>query len=179
MHAGFADREQAMNWEAVSAITEVAGLIAIIASLIYIGAQSKQANDHATAASETAWIESLNQILDRWVHDEHTASVLRQGFGSFNGLPKPDQAIFQMRVGSLVNHWLLANQLSEKGLLAPRISAEMHELVIAALSTPGGLEYWEYDSKTTPDGVELLETVKERQGKQPTWIELMPWWGPD
>ena len=168
-----------MNWEAVSAITEVAGLIAIVASLIYIGAQSKQANDHATAASETAWIESLNQILDRWVHDEHTASVLRQGFGSFNGLPKPDQAIFQIRVGSLVNHWLLANQLSEKGLLAPRISAEMHELIIAALSTPGGLEYWEYDSKTTPDGVKLLETVKERQGKQPTWIDLMPWWGPD
>ena len=168
-----------MNWEAVSAITEVAGLIAIIASLIYIGAQSKQANAHATAASETSWIESLNQIIGGWVHDEHTTSVLRQGFGSFDGLTKSDQAIFQMRVGGLVNHWLLARQLSEKGLLAPKLSTEIHKLVVAALSTPGGLEYWEYDSKTTPDGVELLETVKETQGKQPTWIELMPWWGPD
>ena len=168
-----------MNWEAVSAITEVAGLIAIVASLIYIGAQSKQANDHATAASETAWVEALNQIWGSWVVDERTITTLQNGFRSFNDLSKSDKAIFQIRVGTLVNHWLLANQLFEKGLLAAKLSREIHDVVVAVLSTPGGLEYWEYDSKATPDGVELLETVKERQGKQPSWIELMPWWGPD
>ena len=43
-----------MNWEAVTALTEIAGLIAIVATLVYIGAQTKQSNDHATATSETA-----------------------------------------------------------------------------------------------------------------------------
>lgn len=33
-----------MNWDAISAIAEVAGLIIIVASLIYIGVQTKQSN---------------------------------------------------------------------------------------------------------------------------------------
>jgi hypothetical protein len=96
-----------VNWEAVAAVTEVAGLIAVVASLIYIGAQSKQANDHATASSETAWMDALNRIWDSWAADERTTTVIRQGFGSFNQLNKTDQATFHMKIGPLVNHWLL------------------------------------------------------------------------
>lgn len=87
-----------MNWEAVTAVTEVAGLIAVVASLLYIGAQTKQANDHATAASETAWLDALNRIWHSWVSDDRTIAVLRKGFSSFNNLNKTEQAIFQMKV---------------------------------------------------------------------------------
>ena len=168
-----------MNWEAVTALTEMAGLIAIVATLVYIGAQTKQSNDHATATSETAWMDALNRIWYSWVCDDRTISVLRNGFGSFKNLKKSDQAIFQMKVGTLVNHWLLAQQLAQKGLIDKKISEEIHDVVIAVLATPGGLEYWEYDSQATPDGPELLATVRAQLGRQPTWTDLMPWWGPD
>jgi hypothetical protein len=168
-----------MNWEAVIAVTELAGLIAVVASLIYIGAQNKQANDHATAASETAWMDALNRIFDSWVTDERTIIAIRNGFGSFNDLSKSDQAIFHMKVGSLVNHGFLARQLSSKGLLDPKIPEEFRKLVIAVLSTPGGMEYWEHDAKASPDGPELLAKVRENQGKTPSWTDLLPWWSPD
>jgi hypothetical protein len=168
-----------MNWETITGVTEVAGLVAVVASLIYIGAQTKQANDHATATSETAWMDALNRIWDSWSVDERTISILRQGFGSFNQLNKNDQATFQMKVGPLVNHWLLARQLEEKGLLDSKLAEEIHKIVISVLSTPGGMEYWEHDAKATPDGLELLAMVRENMGDAPTWIELMPWWGPD
>lgn len=168
-----------MNWEAVTAITEVAGLIAVVASLLYIGAQTKQANDHATAASETAWLDALNRIWHSWVSDDRTISVLRNGFGSFDNLTKSEQAIFQMKVGPLVNHWLLAQHLVQKGLLDKKISDEIHEIVVAVLTTPGGLKYWEIDSQATPDGTELLAIVRSRLGKQPSFTDVMPWWGPD
>lgn len=168
-----------MNWEAVTAVSELAGLIAIVASLIYIGAQTKQANDHATASSEAAWMDALNRIWDSWAADEKTISVLRQGFGSFRQLTRADQATFHMKVAPLVNHWLLARQLEAKGLFDPAYTEEIQKVVIAVLATPGGLEYWEYDANATPGGHELLEMVREQQGKVPSWIELMPWWGPD
>ena len=168
-----------MNWEAITALTEIAGLVAVVASLIYIGTQTKQTNDHATAASETAWMDALNRIWDSWAVDERTISVLRRGFGSFDGLSKTDQATFQMKVGPLVNHWVLARQLEEKKLLDPKLASEIHKVVIAVLSTPGGLEYWEHDAKATPDGLELLSAIREGIGENPSWIELMPWWGPD
>ena len=168
-----------MNWEAVTAVTEIAGLIAVVASLIYIGAQTKQSNDHATASSETAWVEALNRIWDSWAADERTISVIREGFGSFSRLDKTDQALFQMKVSQLVNHWLLARKLEEKGLLDPKLTEEVHKVVIAVLSTPGGLEYWEYDAKATVDGIELLAEIRASRGEVPSWIDLMPWWGPD
>lgn len=168
-----------MNWEAVTAITEIAGLIAVVASLVYIGTQTKQTNEHATAASETAWMDALNRIWDSWAVDERTISVLRQGFGSFSGLSKTDQATFQMKVGQLVNHWLLARQLEKKGLLDSKLTSEIHKVVVAVLSTAGGLEYWEHDAKATPDGLELLSEIREETDESPSWIELMPWWGPD
>ena len=100
-----------MNWEAVSAIAEVTGLITVVASLIYIGAQSRQANIHATANAEVAWLDALNQTINSWVSDERTTSAIRNGFGSFNTLSKSDQAIFQARIGSIVNHWILAKHI--------------------------------------------------------------------
>ena len=168
-----------MNWEAVSAIAEVTGLIIVVASLIYIGAQSRQANIHATANAEVAWLDALNQIINSWVSDERTTSAIRNGFGSFNTLSKSDRAIFQARIGSIVNHWALARQLSQKGLISSDIVEEVNKIVIAILSTPGGLEYWEHDSKATPGGIELLTIIKEQAGRAPNWIELMPWWAPD
>ena len=168
-----------MNWEAVSAIAEVTGLITVVASLIYIGAQSRQANIHATANAEVAWTDALNQIINGWVSDERTTSAIRNGFGSFNTLSKSDQAIFQARIGSIVNHWILAKQLSQKGLISSDIVEEVNKVVIAMLSTPGGLEYWEHDSNATPGGIELLTIIKEQAGRAPNWIELMPWWAPD
>ncbi len=84
-----------------------------------------------------------------------------------------------MRVGSLVNHWLLAEELSARNLMAKEISDEVSKVVVAVLSTPGGLQYWEHDSKATPRGEELLRMVKEARGQQPSWTELMPWWAAD
>lgn len=168
-----------MNWEAISAVAEVAALIAVVASLIYIGTQTQQANKHAMAAAEVAWLDALNQIWNSWVSDERTMLALRNGFGSFNALRKSDQAIFQARVGSIVNHRILAAELASKGLISPDIVDEVNKIVISILSTPGGLEYWEHDSKATPGGAELLQTVKEQAGRNPTWTELMPWWAPD
>ena len=100
-----------MNWEAIAAITEVFGLIAVVASLIYIGRQTKQTNDHATALSEIGWIDGWDHTLNSWVSDERTTTILQKGFHSFNGLSNSEQAVFHMRVGSVVNQWLLAQKL--------------------------------------------------------------------
>ena len=111
--------------------------------------------------------------------DENTISAIRNGFGGFETLNKTDQAIFHMKIGAIVNHWFLARQLGSKGLIDARIPKKFNGLVIAILSTPGGLEYWEHDAQASPDGIELLAQVRENQGELPSWIEMMPWWGPD
>ena len=168
-----------MNWEAFSAITEAIGLIVIIASLIYISVQTKQANDHATASSEISFIQSVNAIVDGWAADQRTAAVIREGFKSFNALDKADQALFTSRVGAVINLHLLSQNLRTRKLLSPAFADEVQKLALAVLTTDGGLEYWEHDSKVTPGGAELLALAREKKGQEPSISDLIPWWRAD
>lgn len=168
-----------MNWEAISAIAEVVGLVIIVASLVYIGVQTKQANDHATATAEIEFIEGVDAIFEGWASDERTSEIIRKGFHNFSDLEKAEQALFQSRVGKLVNHMLLAEELTKKNLLSKELAEEVRKITLAVLTTDGGLEYWEHDSKITPGGLELLALAKESKGKQPNITELIPWWRSD
>ena len=164
-----------MNWEAVIAIVELIGLIAIVASLLYVGVQTKQANDHATAASTISFMDGWNKILSDFAEDEATSATIRRGLRSFNGMSKHEQALFHVRIGAVVNQWLLAQQLAEKNLIPDEIPTEASKFVLAVLSTPGGLEYWEHDSKATPRGDRLLDMAKRSIGEQPNILEILPW----
>ena len=165
-----------MNWGAVAATAELAGLIAVVVSLVYIGIQTKQTNDHVTASSEMDWIDSWNQILNSWVSDERTTDIIRRGFHSFNSLEPSEQAVFHMRIGALVNQWLVVQKLSEKNLVGLDIADEATKVVVSALSTPGGFEFFEYDWKLFPGGAELMELVVASKDKNPNFTDVLPWW---
>lgn len=165
-----------MNWDAVSATAEIAGLLGIVVSLIYIGIQTKQTNEHVTASSEIDWIDAWNQILNSWVSDERTTDIIRRGFHSFNGLAPSEQAVFHMRIGALVNQWLVAKKLSEKSLIAPDIFNEATKVVVSTLSTRGGFEFFEHDWTLFPGGAELMELVKASKDENPNLTDVLPWW---
>ena len=168
-----------MNWEAVIAVVEVVGLVAIVGSLLYVGVQTRQANDHATAASTIAWVDGWNRALSGLADDEATSAAMRKGFRSFNTLSKHEQALFHVRIGGIVNQWLLAEQLAERKVIPDEIPTEASKIVVAILSTPGGLEYWEHDSKATPRGDELLDIAKRSIGKEPNILDVLPWLAAD
>ena len=165
-----------MNWEAITALAEVAGLLAVVISLVYIGVQTKQTNEHVTASSEIDWIDSWNQILNSWVSDERTTDIIRRGFHSFNNLNPSEQAVFHMRIGALVNQWLVVQKLREKDLIGSDIADEATKVVVSALSTRGGFEFFEYDWKLFPGGAELMELVKMSKDTSPSLTDLLPWW---
>lgn len=168
-----------MNWQAIASVSDVIAAMVVIASLVYLAIQIKQSNRHAEGAAEAAWLQGLNSIWDSWVDGELTMNALRRGFGGFERLSKNEQAIFHMRVGALVNHWILAKQLHRKALLSSELVEQITDAVVAVLSTKGGLEYWEHDAHVTPGGLELLNLVKSGDRKVPSWDQLLPWWAED
>ena len=165
-----------MNWEAISAIGEIIGLSIIVISLIFIIVQTRQANDHATAASEISYVAGVDKFVHGLSSDEQTFDVIRRGFSDFNSLKPYEKALFQAKVGAIVNHMILGKNLSSRNLLSKEIAEEIEKITILVLSTDGGLEYWEYDSKATPGGTELLELVRNAKGESSNWTDLMPWW---
>ncbi len=165
-----------MNWEAVGAIGEFVGGIVVVATLIYFGRQLRQSNRHAEATAYVEWSTSWNALLNELVSEEKVQNAIRAGFKNFKSLNKNDQAIFHMRMGAIVNHWLVAGELHEKGLIPDELYEGCFDFVVALLSTPGGLQYWEIDAALTPKGTELLETIKSGRRNVKPITEVLPWW---
>jgi hypothetical protein len=168
-----------VNWEAIGAVGEVFGGLIVMISVVYLAIQVRQSNRHAEASADVAWMDGWNQVLNGWVEDDVTIETLQAGFEDFDGLPSKQQARFQMKIGAMVNHWVLADQLKSKGLMAEKIFDEATDVVTAVLSTPGGLQYWERDAAATPNGAWLLAHVKENPRGVPMITELFPWWVAD
>jgi hypothetical protein len=162
-----------MNWDAFGAIGDFLGGIVVIISVGYLAVQVRQSNRHAEASTELSWIQGLNEIWDRWAV-EATANAIRKGLADFDGLSKNEQVVFQMQVGSLVNHCMVAEQLWQRRLIAPETRDAAVDVLARVLGTPGGRRYWELDEQASPDAPELMREIGSRT-PQP-WDEIFPWW---
>ena len=168
-----------MNWDAISAIGQILGGLVVLGTLIYLAIQIRQSNRHAEASSEISFVEGWNRNLEGWIMDETTADAIRAGFKDFDNLPKSKQAIFHIRIGTIVNHWVLAGMLNDKNLLSNEIYDACTDIIVSVLSTPGGKQYWEKAAAATPNGLELLKLIQEESGRLPLITELLPWWAVD
>jgi len=165
-----------MNWDAVSAIAEVLGLAIVFASLVYLASQVKQANLQAQGAAHASWMTSWNEAIKGWISDRDTIQVLQKGFDDFNSLSNVDKAIFGQQLAAVINHWVLAVDLAERGLLSETVRHGATELVISICSTTGGSEFLESSANSFPRGQELLKMVRAKEGRLPPFNILSPWW---
>ena len=85
------------------------------------------------------------------------------------------RTFIDVQIGTIINQWLLAQQLAERNLIPDEIPTEASTFVVALLSTPGGFEYWEHDSKATLRGNELLDMARQGIGEQPNILDILPW----
>ena len=165
-----------MNWEAIGAIGEFMGGVVVIVTIIYLALQLRHSNQQAQASAELQWTRDLNELWDRWARPD-VIETIRSGLHDFHALTRDQQVVFQMQVGSVVNHLDLARRLAARGLLPKPHSEIAEDFLVMILSTKGGMQYWEYDAQGTPEGDELLQLAKSPRRPTPKLDELFPWWG--
>lgn len=165
-----------MNWEAVSAIAAVVGALVVMVSVVYLATQVRQANLQAQGSAHADWLIAWNDTIKGWITDQETIEVLRRGWSDFDSLSKTQQAIFHLHHSALINQWLLAAQLCDRGLLPKSIYEGVTEILISVHSTSGGRVVLERNAQGTPRGEELLQLVRSNSGKLPAITVLFPWW---
>ncbi len=106
-----------MNWEAVTAITEVVGVTAVLATLTYLAIQIKQ----NTAAVATSTYESVmtgfNDINVVVASNPDLASLLDRGSQHPKSLSPEDVVRFNFLLRCYANQWWKLFKLHERGSL--------------------------------------------------------------
>ena len=122
-----------MNWDAVAAIGEVVGAIAVVSTLIYLSVQTRQNTRAVRHAAARGVAEDANAWRYKIVENAEVAELLRGGLRDPEALSVNDRYRFRMLMDALVFHWQHAVQAEE-----PIPEANITRM----LGAPGGVWYW-------------------------------------
>ena len=129
-----------MNWEAITAIGELAAAIAVIISLVYVGKQLSQNNRNQRIAALQAHNEAFRENLamltrnpDLWV----------LGLNNYPNLSPGENAEFSFQIHSSFRHLEQAYLLNKEGVLSDDALNKSMLLICGLYFYPGCKSWWD------------------------------------
>jgi len=154
-----------MNWEAIGAIAELIGAVAVVATLIYLAVQVRYAKHQLEINGVYSRAQTSIGILLPIVNDPKMASLLLEvghpSFGDF-GL----EAVDAQRVGAYCHMWMQVEQANHHML--PEGTHD--ELLRFFLSIPAYAEFWD-KNKNAYDKEFVARMEKIRAKVVPTGVD--------
>ena len=165
-----------MNWDAIGAIAEVFGAIAVLVTLIYFSVQIRQSNKLAEAESQRELMTF--DVFTPVVEDPNLTSEFR---ACLNRYEEQDPNV-KTRFFFLMTNWHLQMEsvfrMHQKGLIAELSYKGYLTWYNSLLNTPGGAVFWkEVSLAHAPDLVQALEDLKndpENPYRYANAFDMMP-----
>ena len=134
-----------MNWEAIGAIGEVGGAIAVVMTLVYLARQIRQSTQATRIAAYHQAQEQTWSVGAAISTDSRLAEILAKASAEgIDALEVPDRVRFQMAMSSLYFGFESLLALHEKGLIDGDLWENWFENAIQLLGAPLGREYLAY-----------------------------------
>ena len=131
-----------MNWDAISAIAELLGSIAVLATLLYLAIQTRSINRQSQAEARYAFVDAMSEINTVIAQSKETASVWRRGLESIECLDEDERMQFLMLVGQYANLWSVMHQLHLDRLLPETQWFIVRNDMVSILKSNGGQYFW-------------------------------------
>ena len=91
-----------MNWDAIGAIGEIAGAVAVFGSLVYLAIQIKGQNIESQATVTNSLSEQWLEFMKGVSGDEKLANIWREGLSNFSDLNDSDKTRFAAMLGQFM-----------------------------------------------------------------------------
>ncbi|HIF11147.1 MAG TPA: hypothetical protein EYQ81_15785 [Sneathiellales bacterium] len=83
-----------MDWDAVSALSDIIAAAAIIGSFMYVGLQTRQNTSALRNASVRENMTTFQALFNASINSKETADMMARGMVDMNTLDKPDRLRF-------------------------------------------------------------------------------------
>ena len=131
-----------MSWEAIGAIGETVGALAVILTLFYVGKQIQHGTASVVASNHEAMISSLRSMRHAIALDAEFADLVIRGETAFDGLSGAEARRFEEFVVSQMEIWEQAYVNYEQGTLDDTIWGGWDDFGREKLTTPGHRSVW-------------------------------------
>ena len=171
-----------MNWDALGAIAELIGGLAVLVTLIYLSVQIRQSNRQEAAQSVkdafTAFVDAYSAATET----EEKAKNFRDGLIEFDDLGPVEQAMFQSKMQALGNGYYQVWTLYKNGMLADQeLFERSRDLFLNILRTPGARQWWSQWKHMPPQTWinELDQQIHDPNSKVTPTTEALSWYRPN
>ena len=107
-----------MNWEAIGAVGEVGGAIAVVATLVYLAAQIRHSSNSTRASTQASLMSEFNRALGTILAHPHLAEMSAKSRRG-EALNPIEAQQFGAFTNQLVNIWVSIEQSNRLRALDP------------------------------------------------------------
>ena len=163
-----------MNWEALGAIGEIVGAIAVVLTLIYLSTQIRQSTRQQRAESQRAVGEEFNRLM-QVLYDVEKAGMIFRAYSNWAESTAQEQMTLSIHLVEFSNHLQTILSLWQNGGLEESAYISQEENFLSMLSTNGGKEWWSIWSNLI--GGDFSARINEKLATRtyPGITEIIPW----
>lgn len=126
-----------MNWQAVAAVAEAVGAIAVVASLLYLAVQVRQNTRQSRLGAQQAMVAELGMALQAQAQNGEFATLLAKGLQDLASLDPVEKVRFLSHVGHLLRLYEAVFYYHDEGTLDDRIWKGFEAAIADVISYPG------------------------------------------
>ena len=130
-----------MNWDAISAVSQLVGSIAVVVSVLYLAFQLRSSTRVARVAAQDAAAAALRDVTKPFMENAELGRLWRIGLEDFKSLSPDDQARFFHAAHQFLKALETIHFHYVYGLLDAQLWQGWRELLRHYVATPG-LEYY-------------------------------------
>jgi len=147
-----------MNWEAIGAVGEIVGAVAVVGTLAYLAMQIRQSNTAASISAKLEMTRQYSDFMDGLLENPELARTFREGSAGIS-LSEVDDELFRRQMSKCF--WYFAAQHFQYAVNAIG-KDEWHQprsMIYRVARRPGVKRWWD-DNKTeyTPIFVEFMDS---------------------
>jgi len=136
-----------MNWDAIGAVGELIGAVAVFATLAYLAIQIRQNTASQKYESISESQNQFSQLHQSIAQDPELAKLWVDGLDNYLALSAYDRVRFSFLQGEFVNLLLARKAAMEQGLVEESDYEYYGRWVGSLINTPGGTQQWESQKK--------------------------------
>jgi hypothetical protein len=136
-----------MNWDAIGAVAESVGTIAVLITLLYLAMQMRVANKQREIESLRHNWDGLNQICELLGESTEKASIVKRGRESLETLTDEERMVFEfmhIRILNTIEVWYMSlMETSPPGEYRDQQLENIAGVIVYILNYPGSREIWD------------------------------------
>ena len=135
-----------MNWDAISAVAETVGTIAVLITLMYLAVQLKIGNKQREIEALRHNWDGLNRMCELFGESTEKASIVNRGRESIETLSSEERLVFEflhIRALNTIEGWYMQlMDTSPPGEYREQQLENIAGVIVYMFNYPGALEVW-------------------------------------